>query len=165
MTTSTAVARPNQKNVRLPHSLDLSILFKDFILYWAGWRINLDEDEPFLGPLPTKEWQVSLHGSVRGVLTFRTTDRLLKTLWEDQSFKGRDFPDAETTFREMAALFTTHMVRTFWKGAFLGLNPLMARPLETGKRPSSFQCHTYSRLSLNGEPLEIRFWSDPCSHS
>lgn len=164
MTISATIVKSTQKTVRLPHSLDLSILFKDFILYWAGWRINLDEDEPYLGTLPTKEWQVSLQGSVRGTLTFRTTDRLLKALWEDQGFKGMDFPDADATLREMAALFATHMVRTFWKGRFLGLTPLMARPAEHGKRPSPFQCHTYCRLWLNGEPLEIRLWLEPGSN-
>jgi hypothetical protein len=161
MTPSLSLAPAAPKRPRAPHSLDLAILFKDFIVYWAGWRISLEDEEPLGRKFTWKEWQIALRGSVQGTLTFRTTDAFLRTLWDTQALQGRDFPSAESSFREMAALYATHMVRSLWQGHFLGLDPLMARPLEASARPSPSQCHTYCRLWMNGEPLEIRFWSEP----
>lgn len=161
MTPSFTLVPAKPKHPRVPHSLDLLILFKDFILYWAGWRISLEDEGPLGRKFAWKEWQVTLRGSVQGVLTFRTTDAFLNTLRDTQALQGRDFMDAESSFREMAALYATHMVRSLWQGHFLGLDPLMARPMAASARPSSSQCHTYCRLWVNQEPLEIRFWSEP----
>ena len=161
MTPSLSLAPTAPKPPRAPHILDLLILFKDFILYWAGWRISLEDEEPLGRKFIWKEWQVTLGGSVQGILTFRTTDAFLRTLRDTQALQGRDFLDAESSFREMAALYATHMGRSLWQGHFLGLGPLMARPIAASVRPSPSQCHTYCRLWMNGEPLEIRFWSEP----
>ncbi|HVZ79541.1 MAG TPA: hypothetical protein VHE12_01925 [bacterium] len=161
MSPSLAFPTITHKPFRAPHSLELSILFKDFLSYWAGWPVHLDEEGRVAGSRDWKEWQVSFHGSLQGMLTLKTTRRLVGALWEAQSFKGRDFPDAESAFRELAALYATYLAQSLWKDRFLGLDPLMARPVGTVERPSPFQCHTYSRLWMKGEPLEIRCWLDP----
>lgn len=143
----------------VPHSLEIAILFKDFIHYWMGWQVHLDEDPGVISD--GKEWQIAIRGPFQATLAVRCNVPLMGALWENQLAFGRDFPTAESALREMAVLFATHLIRTFWKDRFMELEPLIARPTVSREKPSSFQCHTYCSFLLNGEPLELRFWMDP----
>lgn len=161
MTTAIAARTPRKAFPTIPHTLELSTLFSDFLSYWSGLESRFLEGSPAQGPADPVELIVRWNGSVNGALVLRASKTLLRKLTMALGEKGQDFHEPMAAFREMATLYATYLAHSLWVDEFFELGPILSRPSSPRDWPSRTQCHAYSALSVDGDLLEIRFWLDP----
>ncbi|GEM_PF-2194872 len=153
---SPCVALPSP---RLPHSLELTVLFREFVQYWTGFRTKI----PDLGVRPSLadpvEYATRWNGSVKGTLVLRSSNRLLEKLAAFFQDQGASVPSKNALFQEMATLYSIFLVHYAWMDELFELGPILARPSRPALWPPD-QPHAFCAVEVEGEPVEIRLWLD-----
>jgi len=161
--TNTLVLDPPliRSSVTVPHTLELTVLFNEFMAYWAGLKTEVMDwglAQPSSKPV---EFIVRWNGSVKGALVIRSSERLMDKLRSALQEKGKDFDSRTAVFQEMVTLYSIFLINSMWMDDLFNLGPLMARPCGAQDRPPMTQSHSFCAIGVEREPVEIRLWLDP----
>lgn len=141
---------------RLPHALELTVLFREFVHYWTGFRTMIPESGSPQAPTDPVEFATRWNGSVKGTLVLRTSRRFLEKLAQNFQEKGTN-AGGNTLLQEMATLYSIFLVHYAWMEELFELGPILARPSQPSLWPSS-EPHASCAVEVEGEPVEIRLW-------
>ncbi len=144
-----------------PRTLELKVLFREFMAYWSRLGTDISDRVPVLPALKPVEFIVRWNGSVKGALTIRCSNRLLDKLMEGFQDRDKDFPNKAALFGEMASLFSLFLIQSIWMDDAFSLGPILARPCEPKDRPPMAESHAFCAVTVDSEPVEIRLWLDP----
>ena len=163
MTTHLAV-KPSSPPVtlpspRLPHSLELTVLFREFIRYWTGFQTRIPDSGPTPNLPEPIEYATRWNGSVKGTLVLRASNRLLEKLAAFFQDKGLGVSSRNALFQEMATLYSIFLVHYAWMDELFELGPILARPSRPSLWPA-VEPHAFCAIEVEGEPVEIRLWLD-----
>lgn len=141
----------------IPHSLELTVLFREFAHYWTGLKTEIPERKAPVEILDPLECTVRWTGSVRGTLVIRASRKLLDQWMEIFREKGVEVPDKESLYREMCSLYAIFVAHFMWSDEFYKLGPLLARPSTPKDWPAEGP-QSLCAVEVDGEPVEIRLW-------
>jgi hypothetical protein len=136
MTNTLVQAPPPVKHaVKVPHTLELTALFREFMSHWAGAKTEFLDWGTVQPAAQSMECIVRLNGTVKGALVIRSTERLLGRLMVLFQEKGKGGQDKAGVFQEMTALYSMYLINSVWMDEFFNLGPIFARPCGPQDRP------------------------------
>lgn len=141
---------------RLPHALELTVLFREFVHYWTGFSTVIPEPGPPQGPADPVEFATRWNGSVKGTLVLRASRGFLEKLAQNFQEKGAN-ACGNALLQEMTTLYSIFLVHYAWMDELFELGPILARPSQPSLWPSG-KPHASCAVEVEGEPVEIRLW-------
>lgn len=144
---------------RLPHALELTVLFRELVHFWTGLRTEIPTSDSPQSPEDPIEFATRWNGSVKGTLVLRASRRLaesLKWVFEDKEKKAAG---GNALLQEMTTLYSIFLVRYAWMDELFEMGPILARPSKPEFWPSTAP-HAFCAVRVAGEPVEIRLWMD-----
>lgn len=144
---------------RLPHPLELTVLFREFIQYWTGFHTRIFEPNSLPNPAEPIEYTTGWNGSVKGTLVLRSSHRFLEKLINFFQENGMNFPMETGLFQEMITLYCIFLLHYAWMDELFELGPILARPSRPTLWPS-VKPRVYCTVEVEGEPVEVRLWLD-----
>ncbi len=142
---------------RLPHSLELTVLFRELIHFWTGLRTEIPESHTSLNLEEPVEFATRWKGSVKGTLVLRTSRRFVESLTKALEEKEKKIPGGNALLQEMATLYSIFLVHYAWMDELFELGPILARPSRPDLWPAE-EPHAFCCVGVSGEPVEIRLW-------
>ncbi len=148
------------RTIPVPHTLELTVLFREFMAYWTGLKTEILDWGKVQSPVTPVELMVHWKGTVKGTLVVRTTQGLLDKLMEVFQEKGVEINGSSALFKEMVTLYAIFLVHYMCADEFLELGPILARPSQPKDWPPLKESHSFCAVGVDHEPVEIRLWID-----
>ena len=142
---------------RPPHSLELTVLFREFVQFWTGLKTEIPSSKPPQNMEEPIEFATRWLGSVKGTLVLRASRRFQEKLIRIFQEKGAAVPGGNALLQEMATLYSIFLLHYAWVDELFELGPILARPSQPNLWPS-FEPHAFCAVEVEGEPVEIRLW-------
>lgn len=142
---------------RPPHSLELTVLFREFIHYWTGLKTTIPEMNPSTSLADPIEFATRWNGSVQGTLVLRASGTFLEKLVRIFAEKGGPTANGKSLFQEMVTLYSIFLVHYVCLDELFELGPILARASRPSQWPS-VEPHVLCAVEVGGEPVEIRLW-------
>lgn len=143
---------------RLPHALELTVLFREFVHYWTGFSTAIPELSRHQNLADPLEFATRWSGSIKGTLVLRTSRNFLEKLTK-LSLGKEGNAGGNAPLQEMATLYSIFLVHYAWMDELFELGPILARPSQPSLWPSG-EPHAFCAVEVEGEPIEIRLWID-----
>jgi len=144
---------------RLPHTLELTVLFREFIKYWTGFQTRIPELHSLKSLADPIEYATRWNGSVKGTLVLRTSHRFQQKLMNFFQEKGVSVSSGNALFQEMVTLYSIFLIHYAWMNELFELGPILARPSRPALWPA-VEPHAFCAVEAEGELVEIRLWLD-----
>ena len=139
-----------------PHSLELTVLFREFVHYWTGLATAIPESKTRQTLVDPVEYAARWTGSIKGTLVLRASPGFPEKLAQVFEEKGVN-TGGNSLLQEMTALYSIFLVHYTWVDELFELGPILARPSNSSLWPSS-EPHSFCAVEVEGEPVEIRLW-------
>lgn len=146
---------PHRRSI--PHSLELTVLFREFAHYWTGLKTEIPVKKIPREMADPMECTVRWTGSVRGTLVLRCSRTLVDRWMGIFREKGMEVQDGGAVYREMASLYAIFLAHFMWSNEFYELGPLLSRP-STPKDWPAEEPQSSCAVEVDGEPVEIKLW-------
>jgi hypothetical protein len=149
-----------QPSTVVPHTMELTVLFQEFMAYWAGLKteyLDWGSVQPSMKPV---EYIVRWNGSSKGTLLFRSSDRLVDKLMDRFEKRGKGFPNKTALIQEMVTLYSIFLINSTWMDDTFNLGSILAHPCKPADRPRMAESHVFCAMGVDREPVEIRLWVD-----
>src|ERR1700733_4204322 len=132
-----------QPSTVIPHTMELTVLFREFMAYWAGLKTEFLDWGTVQPSVKSVEYIVRWNGSVKGTLVVRSSERLLDKLMDRFREMDKGFPNKTALLQEMVTLYTVFLINSTWMDEYFNLGPILARPCKPEDRPSMTESHVF----------------------
>jgi hypothetical protein len=132
--------------------------FNKFIRYWSkDAEIRYLGDAHELALQMPIERRVYWDGNAQGTLVVRCHENFMEWLKKNKGNKRLNFETSGQCLNEMVELYATYLINNFWRPESLKIGPLSTQPSRPEDWPGR-QADAAFCLSVEGHPVEIRFW-------